>query len=92
MDLGCPLLRGSFVRRLRRRAATTSIIGNNPWCPKFLEHAENQRYRKTTPTKTKGSSSKNMLQLKEVQLENRRKTEWTKKRKLQNVLRELGFK
>ena len=22
MDLGCPLLRGSFVRRLRRRAAT----------------------------------------------------------------------
>ena len=72
--------------------AKTSIIGNNPWCPKVLEHAENQQYGETTLTKTKGYSSKNILQLKEVQLENRRKTEWTKKRKLQNLLTELGFK
>ena len=26
MDLGCPLLRGSFVRRLRRRAATLPLL------------------------------------------------------------------
>ena len=28
MDLGCPLLRGSSVRRLRRRAATVAIQNN----------------------------------------------------------------
>ena len=28
MDLGCPLLRGSFVRRLRRRAATAMLNSN----------------------------------------------------------------
>ena len=29
MDLGCPLLRGSFVRRLRRRAATARYVATD---------------------------------------------------------------
>ena len=32
MDLGCPLLRGSFVRRLRRRAATDTTSKVNGSC------------------------------------------------------------
>ena len=37
MDLGCPLLLGSSVRRLRRRAATPAVENRQPNFQKPLE-------------------------------------------------------
>ena len=56
MDLGCPLLRGSFVRRLRRRAATAAVT---------RETQENPRNGQSRNTSVPRINEENITQVSE---------------------------
>ena len=67
MGLGCPLLRGSSVRRLRRRAATVTK-DERLNLPHMTEKKQNRKNKKETPRQSGTSQHVDLLfEIKELE-------------------------